>query len=377
MLYFDRLRGTAAGVITACGMTAASFAAAQTITIAEADTITGENLVQLVAIERAKERGVDAELVSLRSDDIVFQAVLNGQVEIGIGTAYAPLQTLEDAPVRNFYQLRMSAYFPVVDKTQITSWEDLDGAPITVHARGSGTEAIARFIETVQDIEFSELSYVPGSEVRAVALRQGTINATFLDITNTRLVTEEDPERFGLLPLGEATASDSLLFARTDFLEENAEDVQILIEELMRTAAEFNADPTLPARLREEMGLLPDLPQEMVDEITPLLRDRHRGGPLSREWRDRRGGQGRHRLPDPVRCARGRPGGARSAGFLDLRHRRGRPGFDGHELRPGSGRRSGRSPPVRAAVTPLRQDRPDGPPFERGREAGNFGARPT
>ena len=271
MFNMKRTRGGAATFALAAGLALGAGASAQTITLAEADTITGENLVQLVAIERARERGVDVELVSLRSDDIVFQAVLNGQVEVGIGTAYSPMQTLADGEVVHFYQLRMSAYFPVVDKTQITSWEDLDGQPITVHARGSGTEAIARFIESVQGISFSELSYVPGSEVRAVALRRGTINATFLDITNTNLVMDEEPDRFGLLPLGDATASDSLLFARADWLEENAEAVTILVEELMGVAEEFNADPTLPARLREEMGLLADLPQEMVDEITPYF----------------------------------------------------------------------------------------------------------
>lgn len=271
MLNFERTRGTAAVMVLAFGIAAGAAAPAQTITMAEADTITGENLVQLVAIERARERGVDVELVSLRSDDIVFQAVLNGQVEIGIGTAYSPIQTLADDSVRHFYQLRMSAYFPVVDKTEITSWEDLDGQPITVHARGSGTEAIARFIESVQGIQFSEMSYVPGSEVRAVALRQGTINATFLDITNTRLVMSEEPDRFGLLPLGDATASDSILFARPDWLAENTEAVTILVEELMRAAEDFNADPTLPARLREEYGMLSDLPQEAIDEITPYF----------------------------------------------------------------------------------------------------------
>ena len=60
------------------------------------------------------------------------------------------------------------------------------------------------------------------------------------------------------------------MFARSDFLKERAGDVQILLEELMRSAREINADPTLPAKLREEMGLLPDLPQELVDEICLL-----------------------------------------------------------------------------------------------------------
>ena len=268
----DLRRGRFAAAALAAGfLVAAVPARADAITLAEADTLTGENLVQLVALAWAKERGVDAEIVSLKSDDIVFQAVLNGQIDIGIGSAYAAQQTLGDSPVRNFYQLRRLAYFPVVDKTKYDSWDDLDGQVITVHARGSGTEAIAKFIESVQGIKFSEMSFVPGSEVRAVAMRRGTIDATFLDITNTRLLLEEDPDRFALLPLGDATASDSILYARTDFLEENAEAVQIILEELMRVAKEFNEDPTLPAKLREEYGLLPDLPQEMVDEITPYF----------------------------------------------------------------------------------------------------------
>ena len=60
-----------------------------------------------MAFERAKERGVKAEAISLQSDDLGFQAVLNGQVEIGVGSAYAAIQTLGAAsPVRNFYQLK-------------------------------------------------------------------------------------------------------------------------------------------------------------------------------------------------------------------------------------------------------------------------------
>ena len=126
-------------------------------------------------------------------------------------------------------------------------------------------------MEKLHDIKFSEMSFVPGSEVRGVALRKGTIDATFLDITNTRLVLAEDPDKFGILPLGDVDGSDSLLFARSDFLSERADEIQILLEELMRSAREINADPTMPARLREEMDLLPDLPKELVDEITPYF----------------------------------------------------------------------------------------------------------
>lgn len=269
MIILRKIRLAAAGIISSVALISTAMAD-DVITFAEADTITGESLVNLIAFERAKDRGVKAEAISLQSDDLVFQAVLNGQVEIGVGSAYAAIQTLgADSPVRNFYQLKKLGFLCVVNKNKIKSWQDLDGQPITIHARGSGTEAISYYMQALHGIEFSEMSFVPGSEVRGVALRKGTIDATFLDITNTRLVLAEDPEKFGILPLGDVDGSDSLLFARSDFLSDRAGDMQILLEELMRSAREINADPTLPARLREEMGLLPDLPQELVDEITP------------------------------------------------------------------------------------------------------------
>ncbi len=269
MIILRKIRLAAACIISSVALISTAMAD-DVITFAEADTITGESLVNLIAFERAKDRGVKAEAISLQSDDLVFQAVLNGQVEIGVGSAYAAIQTLgADSPVRNFYQLKKLGFLCVVNKNKIKSWQDLDGQPITIHARGSGTEAISYYMQALHGIEFSEMSFVPGSEVRGVALRKGTIDATFLDITNTRLVLAEDPEKFGILPLGDVDGSDSLLFSRSDFLSDRAGDMQILLEELMRSAREINADPTLPARLREEMGLLPDLPQELVDEITP------------------------------------------------------------------------------------------------------------
>ena len=269
MIILRKIRLAAACIISSVALISTAIAD-DVITFAEADTITGESLVNLIAFERAKDRGVKAEAISLQSDDLVFQAVLNGQVEVGVGSAYAAIQTLgADSPVRNFYQLKKLGFLCVVNKNKIKSWQDLDGQPITIHARGSGTEAISYYMQALHGIEFSEMSFVPGSEVRGVALRKGTIDATFLDITNTRLVLAEDPEKFGILPLGDVDGSDSLLFARSDFLSDRAGDMQILLEELMRSAREINADPTLPARLREEMGLLPDLPQELVDEITP------------------------------------------------------------------------------------------------------------
>ena len=110
MIYLKKIQAMVAFIVSSIAFSSTAIAD-DVITFAEADTITGESLINLIAFERAKARGVKAEAISLQSDDLVFQAVLNGQVEVGVGSAYAALQTLgADAPVRNFYQLKKSSY---------------------------------------------------------------------------------------------------------------------------------------------------------------------------------------------------------------------------------------------------------------------------
>ena len=134
MIILRKIRLAVVCIVSSVALISTAFAD-DVITFAEADTITGESLVNLIAFERAKERGVKAEAISLQSDDLVFQAVLNGQVEVGVGSAYAAIQTLgADSPVRNFYQLKKLGFLCVVNKNKIKlcSVGDLNSLPNSV-----------------------------------------------------------------------------------------------------------------------------------------------------------------------------------------------------------------------------------------------------
>ncbi|HEX5078227.1 MAG TPA: ABC transporter substrate-binding protein [Geminicoccaceae bacterium] len=234
------------------------------------DIATVETLNLLIALERAKERGLDVEFTAFKDEDVAAQAVVNGQVDIGIGAPYALIQKVQ-APIRLFYQLSTLKFYPVVDAEAYPDWQSLDGQPFAYHGRGSGTEAMGKLLAEQNGIEFGEISYVPGSEVRATALMQGNIKATFLDITNTNLVMEKMPGKFHVLPTGDINASDEALYARLDWLEANPETVQILLEELLKTWRDINADPKMVAAERERLGLLPDLPPDLEGQITPYF----------------------------------------------------------------------------------------------------------
>ena len=231
--------------------------------------IPGPDMVNfLAAVARAEKRGVEVEVSYLQSEDIAAQAVVGGQADIGVGTPYALIQKVK-APIRMFYQLSQLRFYPVVNGEFYKEWKDLDGADVAVHGRGSGTEAIMQLMAKENGISYNSVSYVPGSSVRAGALMQGNIKASIVDFERKRLLEREAPEKFVFLPIPKVEASDEALYANTNWLEEESEAVDILMEELLGVWREINKDPNVVVVLRDEYGLLPDLPQEDVDEMLP------------------------------------------------------------------------------------------------------------
>lgn len=234
------------------------------------DVISIDELPLLVAVERAKKRGVDVEITAFKSEEVATQAVINGQADVGQGTPYAAVQKV-NVPIRFFYQLSALQFFPIVNKESYQSWKDLNGQEIAVHARGSGTEAIMRLMAKEHGIEYKSVSFVPGSDVRALGLIKGTIKASILDATNTNYVMKEAPGKFIVLPLGKVKASDEALFATREFLDKNQAAVAVLIEELIRVNREINANPKSILEERKKLGLLKDLPAKLETEILPYF----------------------------------------------------------------------------------------------------------
>lgn len=261
-----------AGAVALATLSGPALAQDDPIQIAFGDIASIESLNLLIAIERTKERGVPVELTFFNSEDVATQAVVSGQADIGVGAPYAFIQN-SGAPLRMFYRMSTLLFFPVVNAEVYSGWEDLDGEEVAVHSRGSGTEALMRLMESIHDIEFSNISYVPGAEVRAGALLQGTINATIVDPASWRLLEDEGEGRFERLSVEGVNATDEALYANTEFLDQQTDDIQVFVEALLETWTEIDENPEIVGELREQYDLLPDLPAEMDDEVVAFYEE--------------------------------------------------------------------------------------------------------
>ena len=261
-----------AAVLAASLLVAGTATAQNKIKYALGDVIGIDDLPLLIAAERAKKRGVEVEITSFKSEEIATQAVINGQADVGQGTPYAAIEKV-NIPVRMFVQLWSLQFFPVVANEHYKGWKDLDNQEIAVQGRGTGTEAIMVLMAKTHGIKFKNISYVPGSNVRALALIKGNIRASILDATNKNFLMREAPGRFTILPLGQVKASDEALFARLEYLQKNAAAVQVFVEELVRVNREINKNPAAVVEARKQLGVLKDLPAKLEGDILPYLRD--------------------------------------------------------------------------------------------------------
>ena len=272
-LQFLKRVAIASGLAVGVGLASLSGATAQdkgSMTVAFGDVPGGEMTNFMIAVARAKERGVDVKTVFLKSEDLAAQAIVSGDADIGVGTPYGLIQRV-NAPIRMFYQLSMLRFYPVVNGEKYKAWTDLDGANVAVHGRGSGTEAIMQWMAKENGVEFGDVSYVPGSGVRAGALLQGRIDVSIVDYERKRLLEREAPDRFVFLEIPDIKATDEALYANTNWLEEEKEAVSILVEELIKTWREINEDPSAVVRLREQYNVLPDIEKVEVEELEPAF----------------------------------------------------------------------------------------------------------
>jgi NitT/TauT family transport system substrate-binding protein len=277
---FKSGRTALAAALALGGAVLAAPSWAQPVQVALGDTVSVETLSFVIALERAKERGFDYKLTSFAKEDLAIQAVINGQADIGAATPYSVMQKSKE-PLRAVFQLTHLVFFPVADKS-LKTWKDLDGQPITFHARGSGTEAIGNILAKRNGITFGQRNYIAGSENRVVAMINGQIKATIIDLANKNLLMQRAADRFHVLPGLDNPASDEILFVRADWMNKNSAKVELVVEELLKLWTEMAKDPSIVEKEREKRNLLKDLPKEVLAGVTAFYTQGVRDGVFSR-----------------------------------------------------------------------------------------------
>ncbi len=113
-------------------------------------------------------------------------------------------------------------------------------------------------------------------------MMKGQVDASIVDLSNKNILMDKAGDKFGILPMFEVLASDEVLFANQNWINDNPETVAILVESLLGVWRDMTADPTIVDRERVKYNLLADLPQELLSDVDGYYAEAVDGGLFDR-----------------------------------------------------------------------------------------------
>ena len=192
-----------------------------------------------------RNTGVDFKVVPFNTSEQAVVAVVDRAVQIGVTSTPFFTAVEAGAPIKAFLQATGPGW-NLVAKSTIATVQDLKGMTFGSHSPTSFTQAlIEKFVIRDKGVK-PKIVFIAGSEVRAQAMLHGRLDATMLDLANTKVVLDAAPGKFNVLVAFSAQPMiQNVFFARADFIEKNPKLIQQFIKAELQAFRRSTADPSL------------------------------------------------------------------------------------------------------------------------------------
>ena len=196
--------------------------------------------------ERLNKQGWKIESVTFTRTDLNIQALSQGTVQMSIALSIDPLRAIEKGGKLKWIMENTPGEFVMIAKKEIGKCENLTGSRFAIHGETSGTSVAAkRWILDVCKAS-PTIMVLPGGENRIIALRNGQIDATLVQLSDWLNLDTQAPGKFHVIVSGGPfNMSGSGLWANNDWLEKNRDVAAAYVAETLKTFRMINANPKL------------------------------------------------------------------------------------------------------------------------------------
>ncbi|MFQ5856670.1 MAG: ABC transporter substrate-binding protein [Anaerolineae bacterium] len=242
----------------------------QQIRIAYDSSVDIGKIPSLLAWERMRDFGYEVIPRFYPDSVTAVQAVLAGEADIGSGDPVAVILANQAGQSFRIFALENGNQFALIAPVSVTDPAQLAGKKVAYHSPGSMTRALAFLAAETHGFE-PEWLVIAGSEVRAEALLSGQLDATVIDYENVVNVQLQRPGDYHVL-VSFAEEFPGLMgngfFARTDYIEANADVIDAMVESVLLTYRRVNEDPDY--LFNQAPKFLPGMEQE-PDKLRQMI----------------------------------------------------------------------------------------------------------
>jgi NitT/TauT family transport system substrate-binding protein len=196
--------------------------------------------------ERLNKQGWKIESVTFTRTDLNIQALTQGTMQMSIALSIDPLRAVEKGSRIKWIMENTPGEFVMIAKKEIAKCENLSGSRFAIHGETSGTSVAAK--RWILDVckAAPNIMVLPGGENRIIALRNGQIDATLVQLSDWLNLDAQAPGRFHVIVSGGPfNISGSGLWANNDWLEKNREIATAYVAETLKTFRMIRANPKL------------------------------------------------------------------------------------------------------------------------------------
>ena len=218
--------------------------------------------------ERLNKEGWKIASVTFTRTDLNIQALTQGTVQMSIALSIDPLRAIEKGGRVKWLMENTPGEFVMIAKKEIARCQNLTGQRFAIHGETSGTSiAATRWVQNVCKAS-PNVMVVPGGENRIIALRNGQIDATLVQLSDWLNLDAQAPGRFHVIVSGGPfNISGSGLWANTDWLEKNREVATAYVAETLKTFRIINTNPQLL-----EKATLTYVPDTRPESLPPTIK---------------------------------------------------------------------------------------------------------
>ncbi|WP_157802837.1 ABC transporter substrate-binding protein [Compostimonas suwonensis] len=252
----------------------------KTLTLAHESPWNIEGTPMEFAVEKLKEDGYNVEVTYFDTPEALSQAVASGEVDAGVTSAGTVFSAIDaGAPLKNFLGLSRPNYV-MVAKKDLDTCESLEGKRLAIHSQEGTTGTLTdKWLSEVCPDTKPDIFVLPGSENRIAGLIADQVDASPVDVISSMLLIDQYPDDFGLIDgYGDPDVMADYLFGNTDFLANEPEMAQDLVDAYMVGFDKVNSDPEAAEDLA--VSLLPDLDPDIVREAVKYWIDEGMWSPV-------------------------------------------------------------------------------------------------
>ena len=214
--------------------------------------------------ERLNQQGWKIENVEFARTNLQAQAFAQGSIQVGVAQFLDPLRNAQRGGKVAWLMENNGGEYVIIAKNEIQDCKAIDGKRFAIHDE-TATGSIVTKNWLLNDCHVKPtFLVVPGGENRVVALRNGQIDATFVQLSDWMNLNAQAPGKFHIVDTGTLynNLSGGGYFANTEWLAKSQDVAAAYLAETLKTFRMIHADPSLLEAAVQKY--LPDTPKEAI-----------------------------------------------------------------------------------------------------------------